>query len=99
MLTNKLIYIFLKIILLRCIELLKEKELYCKAILTAIKVRIEPSYIWEQLEQLKNCQMKQWNCKFKLYKEEAECPDPINVETIVIEDKIVNSKNYTDFLC
>ncbi|XP_070160097.1 KIF-binding protein-like [Polyergus mexicanus] len=82
--------------LVRCMELLKGKELHRKAILIAIEVLIELSEVWKKLLQYENCYPsleKAMELYINYTKEEDEYPHPINVEIIVCgEDKTENPK-------
>ncbi|KAM0728656.1 KIF-binding protein [Formica fusca] len=82
--------------LVKCMELLKGKELHRKAILIAIEVLIELSEVWKKLLQYENC-VPLLDKAMELYinytKEEDEYPHPIDVEIIACgKDKTENSK-------
>ncbi|CAL1684512.1 unnamed protein product [Lasius platythorax] len=75
----------------RCIELLKGKELDRKAILTAINVLYDLHYVWKCLQKLENCYPlldKAMELYLNYTKEEDEYPDPIYIPTIfdIIEE-------------
>ncbi|XP_029679685.1 uncharacterized protein LOC115245478 [Formica exsecta] len=68
--------------LVKCMELLKGKELHRKAILIAIEVLIELSEVWKILSQYENCYPlldKAMELYINYTKEEDEYPHPINV--------------------
>lgn len=71
---------------IRCIELLKGKELERKAILTAIRVRLELRCAFNKLKKSKESDLlldEALELYLKYTKEENKYPDPINIPTIL----------------
>ncbi|CAL1684514.1 unnamed protein product [Lasius platythorax] len=77
----------------RCIELLKGKELDRKAILTAINALYDLHNVWKNLQKLENCYPlldKAMELYLNYTKEEDEYPDPIYIPAILY---IVKERN------
>lgn len=76
---------------MRCIELLKGKELERKAILTAIRVHLELRCVFNKLKKPEESDLlldQALELYLKYTKEENEYPDPINIPIILgIEDE------------